>query len=199
MQARHGAIGARQSIGCEDVVDLRPTRLLSGVHVSAGLAASGLVFGAVDGLGRVFDCGDVGRLRGPAAQERELEHLIEPYAQHLDASSRTRATRPSLQNLVRLWALRPPMRPCVPPAVRGNHALAETMIMENVGRASKEGPSRSVLRSTRRACNVNLWPVQVSGGHSDSASRYAEEQKRARAHVAPTRATRGDAWRSSCE
>ena len=49
----------------------------------------------------VFDCGDVGRLRGPAAQERELEHLIEPYAQHLDASSRTRATRPSLQNLVR--------------------------------------------------------------------------------------------------
>ena len=48
----------------------------------------------------VFDCGDVGRLRGPAAQERELEHVIEPYAQHLDASSRTRATRPSLQNLV---------------------------------------------------------------------------------------------------
>jgi len=39
----------------------------------------------------VFDCGDVGRLRGPAAQERELEHLIEPYAPHLDASSRTRA------------------------------------------------------------------------------------------------------------
>ena len=58
----------------------------------------------------MFDCGDVGRLRGPAAQERELEHLIEPYAQHLDASSRTRATRPSLQNLVRPWSLRPLMR-----------------------------------------------------------------------------------------
>ena len=58
MQARHGAIGARQSIGCEDVVDLRPTRLLSGVHVSAGLAASGLVFGAVDGLG----CGEANPL-----------------------------------------------------------------------------------------------------------------------------------------
>ena len=39
----------------------------------------------------VFDCGDAGRLRGPAAQERELEHLIDPYAQHLDASSRRAA------------------------------------------------------------------------------------------------------------
>ena len=48
----------------------------------------------------MFGCGDVGRLRGPAAQERELEHLIEPYAQHLDASSRTRATRPSLHKAV---------------------------------------------------------------------------------------------------
>ena len=34
----------------------------------------------------MFGRGDVGRLRGPAAQERELEHLVEPYAQHLDAA-----------------------------------------------------------------------------------------------------------------
>ena len=83
----------------------------------------------------VFDCGDVGRLRGPAAQERELEHLIESYAQHLDASSRTRATRPSLQNLVRPWSLRPP---CVPLAARG---LAETMIMERMATTHRKmGP-----------------------------------------------------------
>ena len=95
----------------------------------------------------VFDCGDVGRLRGPAAQERELEHLIEPYAQHLDASSRTRATRPSLQNLVMPWSLRPPMRAagCTgQPRPGGDHDHGA-----NGGRSSKEGPSRSVLRSTR--------------------------------------------------
>eukprot|EP00964_Phaeocystis_antarctica_P039712 scaffold22716_cov76-Phaeocystis_antarctica.AAC.1 len=94
-----------------------------------------------------FDCGDVGRLRGPAAQERELEHLIEPYAQHLDASSRTRATRPSLQNLVRPWSLRPPMRAagCTGRSrPGGDHDHGA-----NVSRASKEGPSRSVPRSTR--------------------------------------------------
>ena len=95
----------------------------------------------------VFGCGDVGRLRGPAAQERELEHLIEPYAQHLDASSRTRATRPSLQNLVRPWILRPPMRAasCTGQSrPGGDHDHGA-----NGGHASKDGPSRSVPRSTR--------------------------------------------------
>eukprot|EP00964_Phaeocystis_antarctica_P078659 scaffold48931_cov54-Phaeocystis_antarctica.AAC.1 len=90
------------------------------------------------GLGFGFDCGAVGRLRGPAAQERELEHLIEPYAQHLGASSRTRATRPSLQNLVGPWGLRPPMRAtgCTGQSRPGgdHHHGA------NVGLASKEGP-----------------------------------------------------------
>eukprot|EP00964_Phaeocystis_antarctica_P020770 scaffold11493_cov36-Phaeocystis_antarctica.AAC.2 len=36
------AIGARQSTGCEDVVDLRPTRLLSGVHVLSIFAEVGM-------------------------------------------------------------------------------------------------------------------------------------------------------------
>ena len=86
----------------------------------------------------VFGCGDVGRLRGPAAQGRELEHLIEPYAQHLDASSSTRATRPFLQSLVRPWGLRPPMRAagCTGQSRSGgDHGHGA-----NVGRSSKVGP-----------------------------------------------------------
>ena len=35
-------IGARKSIGCEDVVDLRLTRLLSGVHVFSIFAEVGM-------------------------------------------------------------------------------------------------------------------------------------------------------------
>eukprot|EP00964_Phaeocystis_antarctica_P133085 scaffold97266_cov48-Phaeocystis_antarctica.AAC.1 len=107
------------------------------------------------GLSFGFDCGDVGRLRGPAAQERELEHLIEPYAQHLDASSRTRATRPC-----RTWW----GRLCEPPAARGNHALAETMIMERMSAAHrKRGPEVSP--------SFNTFPVTPKGTTMSAACR----------------------------
>ena len=58
----------------------------------------------------VFDWGGVGRRRGPAAQERELEQLVEPRAQHFDASSAgTGAPRP-LQTLMGSSGLRPARR-----------------------------------------------------------------------------------------